>query len=227
MANVKKEDLPDFVRYVDENTGTFIIELPPRVRQILIRSDVDYDYYKPKHQRDQTTFQIPVPWQVYICRPRANHVQFFTRTAPLTSLSDTINYPHISNIYRDGQPCGGIPLSQQVATDDLERAVAHINYVWDSSFQGGFYLSAEGDRYGHHLEDGKKGNLLPKTMIKAMGGESPFYYGDHGGGSLKYYEWVEQLTTDDLLHWEWTEAGTLREVAKTPKGARLRARKAS
>jgi hypothetical protein len=196
--------IPQFVRYADALSGIYVLEFEPTVHIINLH------FVSPR------TF-VPVPWQVYICQPRNNIVQFFTRTEPLYSLDDVVNFPHISNIYRDGQPCGGVhvPLPG-VGASDLDVAISHVNYIWASTFQGGFYLSAEGAMYtGAHSIPGTGGSLLPKTMTDHMG-DSLMYYGGYGSGSKPYYEWLETLSPADLLKWEWTPAGRLIDLLPRP-----------
>jgi hypothetical protein len=198
----------DFVRYADEESGVYVLEFAPTVKMISLSKE---------------HMLVPVPWQVYLCQPRKNKVQFFARTEPLSSLNNVVCYPHISNMYRDCQPCGGVPFGKN-GEDDVEYSIRMINYIWASGFQGGFYLSAEyGGHGGHHcLPGSSRGSLLPKDVVTHMKG-SPMYYpgGDNGWGnnSRTYYDWIETLTLDDILKWKWHEAGTLKSLLPVqPKG---------
>lgn len=218
-----KAELPDFVRYADEVNAVYVMEFEPCYRGINL---TNYDQYPHGYER----FIIPVPWQVYICQPIRNKVQFFTRVQPLKNFNDTLNFPHLSNIYRDCEPCGGVPFGnggsrygeQEEQLDPVEYSVKMINYVWQSSFQGGFYLSEQAGGYGyshHDLPGHATGSLLPKEITDKFG---PSMY--YGSNSKSYYQWVEQLKIDDILAWEWQAAGKLRSLLPHPvaAGSKLR-----
>lgn len=208
--------LPPFVRYADEESHLYILEFPPQVKGINIRTQYDWEY-RGGEAKGLERMLVPLPWQVYICKPVVNRVQFFTRVARLRSINDVLNFPHISNIYRDCTPCGGVGLSR-AGVPDLEHCIGMINYIWSSSFQGGFYLGG-GNRGYHELAGEKRDSLLPKTMTDHLGGSKMYY---DGTGSMRYYKWVERLKPADLLKWEWTPAGKLADLAGIQPKTRLR-----
>jgi hypothetical protein len=212
LAPAAPEELPDYIRYANKKEGIYIVEFGPNTRLISSAGG---------------PIRFPMPWQVYVCRPRANSMKFFVRTEPLSSINDTLYFPHISNMYRNCEPCGGIPLRGRVGgdgSDDVERAVSHINYFWTTGFNGGFYTSTDGKYHGHPPAWDPGGNLMPQDMVDKLGDQ--FWYADGFSGVKRdhpFFGWIENLKPEELLKWKWKAAAPVKTIV--PEAKRLRARK--
>lgn len=179
--------IPPYVRWADPANETYLLEFPPTYH--IITSGTGKKY------------RIPVPWQVYICKP-PNWLQFFVRPAQLKSLDDPVYYGHMSNVYRDCSPCSGASMGRGVnPKEPLQRCTAMITYLWSTTFNGGCYLAEGSYKNYHSFPEEKRSNLFPKELQKKWGNN--MWPMNHS--SDRMWDMMEKYTAHDLLSWEWTE----------------------
>lgn len=204
-----KEMIPPSVRWMDPLSGTYVFEYPPQERMI---------YTSGMLEPEQTTYRIPLPWQIYICtlNKQKRDVKFFTRTSQLTSLDDVINHQFMPNIYRSGTPCDGA-VGTSAALGPIDRCRQMIDGIWMTSFNGGCYVSSHTQIITNEKAAYKDpgGSLQPKEVIDA-GFDKAFW------SSRDIFPWLEEKSIEDLLTWEWKEAGPLMDVVRWQQQERNR-----
>lgn len=196
---VPKDMNPVSLRWHDPIRGIYIFEYPPDVKMI----------YKESHKQG---FEIPFPWQIYICHPGKKDVRFFARTEQLKSMDDMLYHQFMPNIYRSGMPCSGAKTIGTTAdSTPIEICRAMINGIWMSTFNGGCYISQSGFRSKeisrkNAIHDEKRS--LQPIEIQKSGFNEDFWSAKH------IHKWLEKRSIEEVLGWEWQEADTVKNVVE-------------
>lgn len=137
--------LPPGVRY--NLPGLVIFERPPdtKLMQIIFQTMDNIDYDDDDAGRIYT-YQIPVPWQLYIAtysntgpsKYRILNLYMYYTNGPLTSLDNEVYLPAIPNIFTNGAICP----PRYSSSDDINRypqnvsgvIAAAYDWVWNSGF---------------------------------------------------------------------------------------------
>lgn len=189
------EMIPVSLRWYDPIREIYVFEYPPGHR--IIHRDMRGD-----------PFRIPVPWQVYICSTNPRNVRMYMRTEQLTSLDDILCHQFMSNIYRSGTPCQG-PQGKVYKDDPLATCRAMIDAIWMTTFNGGCYISSEGNNMYGAAYKNETGALMPKEIVKA-GYDAHFWA--YARNEPSFHSWMEERSIEEVLSWTYNTTGSLREL---------------
>lgn len=189
------EMIPVSLRWYDSIREIYVFEYPPSHRLI----------HKAMNGKP---YRIPVPWQVYICSTNPRNVRMYMRTEQLTSLDDTLYHQFMSNIYRSGTPCQG-PQGKIYKDDPLSTCRAMIDAIWMTTFNGGCYISSEGNNINGAAYKDETGPLMPEELIKARYDADFWAYANH---KPNFHKWMEERSIEEILEWTYKPTGTLTEL---------------
>lgn len=196
---VPTEMLPVSVRWIDQINQIYVLEYPPQTKIITLQSIRE----GPTLNRE---YAIPIPWQIYICQISGFNMRLhmFMRTQQLTSLDDTLNHHHMTNIYRDGSPCAPLGDITYESSGGIELCREMIDMLWMSAFNGGNYMYHSEKGIAHKAFGKEEGFLMPDE-VAAAGFHRNFWIPE-------YYQWLEQQSIEDVLQWNWKNTGSLRTL---------------
>lgn len=135
-ADLTSGILPPAVRWISGQGDMFVFERPPRM-QTLSYYPVEADMIDSNTKL--CTYNIPIPWTVYVVVVSATmvptEIRVFARNSPLESLSDLVYLLPIPNLYYSGALCAPIFEKFEAQEPTLAAAAqAAYNMVWNSGF---------------------------------------------------------------------------------------------
>ena len=194
------ELLPPFVRWHSRLKDRWLLEFPPGHRNVTVNCDTQ--------ALGTRVARVPMPWTVYFVNLATNKLYIYARTQQLRSVTDKLCWYHMSNVMRNHEQCAGYAeMKINPGATRLDQALRKVNEFWNTTFNGGFYVLGHG------------GKAAPKQLKKKA-------HPRHGGiddgvvwPKSDIWDWLEEVSIEDLLSWDWQEDHTLEEAFVANFGA--------
>lgn len=219
--------LPPAVRWISRDKSIVVFERPP-MRQLIeflpyerqvIKDDYDY-----RAGGDYCSYELNIPWTVYVCTFDATYlpvtVKVFVRNSPITSMDDLLGLLPMLNFYSNSKLCNPATKIFEGMPESLGEGInMAYNLVWNSGWNFDLHdainLSLRHAMPFHQNEYAKGKIIYTNAESKAL------KYAGNAASVIGLYRYWATKSMDEILNRQWATPASAVKGKPSAKGLSL------